>query len=176
MSKNWYVIHTYTGYENRVKANLEQLLINKSLVLDDFKILIPTQQITEVKGGKKQTVTRKYFPGYIMIYLEMTDDIWSLVKNATGVSKFIGTKGVPIPLQESEVNQILNQLETVKKPKVFVPFTKGENVKIIDGPFSDFSGVVDDVYPDKGKAKITVTVFGRATPIELEFNQIEKTQ
>lgn len=176
MSKNWYVIHTYTGYENRVKTNLEQLLINKSIQTDDFKVLIPTQQITEVKGGKKQTVTRKYFPGYIMIYLEMTDEVWSLIKNTTGVSRFIGTKGVPIPLQESEVNQILSQLETVKKPKIFAPFSKGENVKIIDGPFSDFSGIVDDIYPDKGKAKVTVTVFGRATPIELEFGQLEKIQ
>ncbi len=176
MARSWFVVHTYTGYENRVKVNLEQTLREKGISENDFRIIIPTQQITEVKGGKKQTVIRKYFPGYLMVDIEMNDEVWSLIKNTPGVSRFIGTKGHPIPLQESEVSQILSQIESVKKPKIFAPFTKGEKVKIINGPFSDFLGIVEEIYPDKGKAKIAVTVFGRATPIELEFEQLEKNQ
>lgn len=176
MARAWYVVHTYTGYENRVRANMEQSFKDKGFTIDDFRILIPTQQITEVKGGKKQTITRKYFPGYLLIDIAMTEEIWSLIKNTNGVSRFIGTKGHPIPLHESEVNQILSQMENVKKPKVFAPYSQGENVKIVNGPFSNISGIVEEVYPDKGKAKVSVTVFGRATPIELEFEQLEKMQ
>ncbi|MBI4651873.1 transcription termination/antitermination factor NusG [Candidatus Desantisbacteria bacterium] len=176
MARHWYVIHTYTGYENKVKANIEQLFKDKGMTVDDFKILIPTQQITEVRGGKKQTVTKKYFPGYLLMDIEMSDVIWSLIKNTPGVSRFIGTKGNPIYLQDIEVSHILGQIDTVKKPKAFAPFAKGETVKIVSGPFLDFSGMIEDVYPDKGKAKISVTVFGRATPIELEFDQLEKVQ
>jgi len=176
MAKKWYVVHTHSGCENKVK---EALLKQAKIVeMEDAisQILVPTEKVSEVKDGEKKITNRKFFPGYILIELEMTEKTWYLIRNTPGITGFVGSRRKPIPLDEAEVQKIVKQMEEKKQaPKPKVLFELGENVKIIKGPFTNFNGIVDEVYPDKGKLKLTVTIFGRATPVELEYWQVERS-
>ena len=175
MTKKWYVIHTQTGYEERIKLNIEKLVKESSLKNSIAQILIPTEKVSEVRGGKKKISFRKFFPGYVLIEMELTDELWYLVKNAPGVTGFIGPRSRPQALKEQEIKNILHQTEKRReKPTPKIIFEKGEGVRVIEGPFTNFNGIVDEVNPNKGKLKVTVSIFGRATPVELEYWQVEK--
>ena len=170
----WYVIHTYSSYEKIVKENLEQRLKPLGLAARVSEILIPTEDVMEVKGGKKQVFTKRSFPGYVFIKMEVDDEVWYAIRNTPKVSGFVGG-AKPSPLLDSEVDAILKQMkETSERPQPKVLFEQGESVRIIDGPFSNFTGVVDNIYPEQGKLKVMVTIFGRSTPVELEYGQVEK--
>lgn len=174
MAKKWYVVHTYSGYEGKVKSNMEERLKNSAMEGKVSQILVPTEDVVEVKGGKKKISTRKYFPGYIMIEMEMDDDIWYVIKNTPKVTGFLGGTR-PTPLDEEEINRLLEQLKgEAAKPKPKFIFEKGEKVMVVDGPFANFAGVIDEMNADKGKVRVMVTIFGRSTPVELEFSQIER--
>jgi transcription termination/antitermination protein NusG len=173
--KKWYVVHTQTGAEKKAKANLEQRADTASLSHLIDEVLIPTERVSEVKGGKKKISERKFFPGYILIKMELTDESWYLVKNTPGISGFIGSGRRPIALAENDVNDIVkNQDEKTQKPKPKVQFEMGENVRVKEGAFVNFNGTVDEVNPNKGKLKVMVSIFGRSTPVELEYWQVEK--
>ena len=173
--RNWYIVHTYSGFEERVKETLKQRA--EALGMGDKfgEIRIPTETIVELRGGKKRETQRKFFPGYILVEMEMSDESWHVVKNTPKVTGFVGTGRNPTPLTQSEVDQIVEQVVTAKeKPKPKYVFEKGEMVKIVDGPFNNFTGVVDDINLDRGTLKVMVTIFGRQTPVELEFLQVQK--
>lgn len=170
----WYVIHTYSGYEKIVKENLQQRLRTLGLAARVSEILIPTEDVMEVKGGKKQVFTKRSFPGYVFVKMEVDDEVWYAIRNTPKVSGFVGG-AKPSPLLDSEVDAILKQMkETSERPQPKILYEPGESVRIIDGPFSNFIGVVDNIYPEQGKLKVMVTIFGRSTPVELEFGQVEK--
>lgn len=174
MEKKWYVIHTYSGYENKVKQSLEERLEALGFQERVSRVLVPTENVIEVKGGKKKVSARKFFPGYIIVEMDMDDDIWYLIKNTPKVTGFLGGKRNPTPLSEDEVKNILEQIEGDKtKPKPKVLFNKGESVRVVDGPFTNFTGIIDEISPERGKLKVMVSIFGRATPVELEFLQVE---
>ncbi|MFQ5672269.1 MAG: transcription termination/antitermination protein NusG [Nitrospinales bacterium] len=196
MAKGWYVIHTYSGYENKVKTSLEEQLVRAGLKEeveiateaepDDEgevepqqkidQVVIPTEEVIEIRQGKKKVTSRKFFPGYILINIDMNEDVWYMIKNTPKVTGFPGgTTSLPSPLSEEEVKTIMDQIKgESSKPKLKVQFEVGESVRVIEGPFLNFSGVVEEINPDKGKVKVMVSIFGRATPVELEFSQIEK--
>ncbi len=171
----WYIIHTLSGAEEKAKANLEARIsaFNMQEFID--KIVIPKEQVTEVKLGKKRILERKFFPGYILVHMELNDATWLFVKKTPGVATFIGPGKKPTPLSEEEVQRILAKAEATKaKPSPKVTFEKGENVRVVDGPFVNFNGVVEEVNLPKGKLKVSVSIFGRTTPVELELWQVEK--
>ena len=175
MGLKWYVVHTQTGAEKKAKTNLEShaATIGSSHLID--KILIPTEKVSEVKGGKKKITERKFFPGYLLIYMELTDEAWYLVKNTPGISGFVGSGKKPLPLSEPDIQNILvQQEEKTAKPKPKVEFEVSENVRVKEGAFANFNGTVEEVNPNRGKLKVMVSIFGRATPIELEYWQVEK--
>ena len=173
--KRWYIVHTYSGFEDRVKQTLRQRADALGMGDSFGEIRIPTETIVEFKNGKKREMQRKFFPGYILVEMTMSDETWHVVKNTPKVTGFVGTGKNPTPLSEEEVNQILEQVVTAKeKPKPKHVFEKGEPVKIIDGPFNNFTGVVDDVNLDRSTLKVMVTIFGRQTPVELDFVQVQK--
>ena len=176
--RHWYVIHTYSGYENKVKTNLEHRIESMDMRDKIFQVIVPTEEEIEVKDGQRRTVERKIFPGYLLVKMVNTDESWSVVRNTPGVTGFVSAqddKGrpIPTPLEEEEVEAILRRMQS-KTPRVKVGLSKGQTVRIIDGPFADFIGSVDDVYPDKGKVRIMVSIFGRETPLELDFLQVER--
>jgi len=176
MSKKWYVIHAQTGCEERVRKNLEKRL-NENPAQKEFikQVLIPTEQIAEIKGGKKKISQRKFFPGYLLVEMDLNDKTWYFIKNTMGVTGFVGSKSRPIPLKQAEVEHILKQSELTKeKPVPKVVFEKGEAVRVKDGPFANFNGLIDETNPAKGKVKVSISIFGRATPVELETWQVEK--
>ena len=176
MAKKWYVVHTQTGYEDKVKTNIEKRAEASNLKELISQVLVPTEKVSEVKEGKKKISTRKFFPGYILIEMELTDETWYLTKNTPGVSGFIGSGRRPVPLEENEVSAILKQTELAKeKPTPKVIFEKGEGVRVLEGPFANFNGTIEEINPTKGKLKVTISIFGRATPVELEYWQVEKT-
>jgi len=175
MAKNWYVIHTQTGYEDKVRTNLESKI--KSGIIHDqiAQVMVPVEQVSEIKGGKKRISQRKFFPGYILVEMELTDETWYLVKNIPGVTGFVGAGSRPLPLRDEEVAAIMKQAKDAReKPTPKVIFEKGENVRVNEGPFTNFNGVIDDANLAKGKVKVMISIFGRATPVELETWQIEK--
>ena len=175
MTKKWYGVHTYSSFENKVKLNLQERIKNEGMAEYFEEILIPSETVVELKkGGEKRTSTRKFFPGYILIKMELNDESWHLVKETPKVTGFVGGN-TPFPISEEEVAKITQRMqEGVEKPRPKVLFEVGETVRVIDGPFVSFSGIVEDVKPDKGKLRVSVTIFGRPTPIELEFIQVEK--
>ncbi len=171
--KKWYVIHTYSGHEERVKKNLEQrvqFMDSGDKILD---VVIPTEDEIEVRGGRRRTVTRKILPGYVLVQMKMDENTWSIVRNTPGVTGFVGSGNVPTPLREKEVSEIIKQM-TAEAPKVKVGFRKGQSVRVTDGPFIDFVGVVDEINMEKGKVKVLLSLFGQETPVELDFLQIDK--
>jgi len=170
---NWYVIHTYSGYEERVKKNLEQRIKFMDSGNEILQVVIPTEDEIEVKDGQRRTVTKKILPGYVLVQMKMTDQSWGVVRSTPGVTGFVGSGGKPTPLQEEEVKQILRQMEA-EAPKVKLGFRRGQSVRVTDGPFIDFVGVVDEINNEKGKVKVLLSLFGQETPVELDLLQVEK--
>ncbi|OOZ36028.1 transcription termination/antitermination protein NusG [Solemya velesiana gill symbiont] len=177
MAKRWYVVHAYSGFEAQVKRSLEER-IERYGMQDMFgEILVPTEEVVEMRAGQQRRSERKFFPGYVLVNMEMTDDTWHLVKDVPKVMGFIGGTGdKPAPISEKEANAILHRVqEGVEKPRPKVLFEPGEVVRVIDGPFNDFNGVVEDVDYEKSRLKVSVLIFGRSTPVDLEFGQVEKS-
>jgi len=173
----WYVVHAYSGFEKSVMRNLIER-IERAGMKDRFgEILVPVEEVVEMKGGQKKTAERKFFPGYVLVQMEMDDDTWHLVKSTPKVTGFVGgTATKPAPISEKEVQSIMDQMrEGVEKPRPKVLFEVGESVRVIDGPFTDFNGNVEEVNYDKSKLRVSVMIFGRATPVELGFGQVEKS-
>jgi len=170
---SWYVVHTYSGYEERVKKNLEQRIRFMDSGSEVLQVVIPTEDEIEVKNGQRRTVTKKILPGYVLVQMKMTDQSWGVVRNTPGVTGFVGSGGKPTPLQEDEVGKILKQMEA-EAPRVKVGFRRGQSVRVTDGPFIDFVGLVDEINTEKGKVKVLLSLFGQETPVELDFLQVEK--
>jgi transcriptional antiterminator NusG len=171
----WYIVHTYSGFENRVKKNLEERI--KILQQEDFfgTILVPTEQVVELKKGEKKTSSRKFYPGYILVRMYLNDATWHTVRNTAKVTGFVGGEVRPTPIPEEEAEKIIRQMEEgVSRPKPKYRFEEGDEVRVIDGPFSNFQGVVDEVKPEKEKLRVLISIFGRSTPVELDFIQVNK--
>lgn len=171
--KRWYVVHTYSGYENKVKANLEKRIETMEKEDKIFRVVVPTEEEMEIKDGKRKITKRKVFPGYVLVEMLMSDDSWYVVRNTPGVTGFVGSGSKPIPLQPAEVRSILRQMG-VDEPRPKVAYAVGESVRVTAGPFEGFVGVIREIHPDKGKLRVFVSMFGRDTPIELDFGQVEK--
>jgi transcriptional antiterminator NusG len=173
--KNWYVVHTQTGLEDKVRTLLESRITKDGLQETISKVMIPTEQVSEIRSGKKRVSQRKFFPGYLMVEMELTEQTYLLVKNTPGVTGFIGLGKKPMPLPQQDVDNILKKSEeTAAKPSPKIIFEKGEQVRITEGPFVNFNGTIDEIHPEKGKLKVSVSIFGRSTPVELEYWQVEK--
>jgi transcription termination/antitermination protein NusG len=176
MEKNWYVVHTYSGYENKVKANLEKRVESMGMSDKIFRVVVPEEEETEIKNGKKKVVKRKVFPGYVLVEIVMTDDSWYVVRNTPGVTGFVGSAGSgskPTPLLPEEVVVLLKRMG-VEEKRVDIDYEIGETVRVKEGPFANFTGSVEEMDKDKAKLKVLVNMFGRDTPVELDFTQIEK--
>lgn len=176
MAKNWYVVHTFSGFEHKAKAALEDRI--KALGKQDLfgEILVPAEKVVELVKGKKKTSSRKFFPGYILAQIELNEETWHIVKETPKVTGFVGGGTHPPSVSDDEIKEITKQMEEgAIKPRPRVIFSAGENIKVIDGPFSDFNGVVDEVRPEKGKLRVLISIFGRATPVELDFVQVERS-
>ena len=175
VERRWYIVHTYSGFEERVKETLLQRADALGMRHAFGEVRIPMETVVELRGGKKRETQRKFFPGYILVEMEMSDAAWHVVRNTPKVTGFVGTGKKPTPLSQVEVDQILSQVVSAReKPKPKYVFEKGEQVKIIDGPFSNFTGVVEDINLDRNTLKVMVTIFGRHTPVELDFLQVQK--
>jgi transcriptional antiterminator NusG len=176
MAMKWFVVHTYSGFEKQVVRSLKEHIRNAGMEDKFGAILLPTEEVVEMKSGQKRTSERKFFPGYVLVQMEMDDDSWHLVKNVPKVSGFIGGSGMkPTPISEKEADAIIRQVqEGVEKPKPKFSFATGEQVRVTDGPFQDFNGTVEDVNYEKNKLRVSVSIFGRMTPVELDFSQVEK--
>jgi len=173
--KNWYVVHTQTGLEDKVRSVLETRTVSAGMNDLIAKIVIPTEQISEIRSGKKRVSERRFFPGYVLVEMELNDTSYSFIKNIPGVTGFLGAGKKPIPLPPGEVDNILKRTEETKlKPSPKTIFEKGEQIRVKEGPFMNFNGTIDDIHPDKGKLKVSISIFGRATPVELEYWQVEK--
>ena len=174
MALKWYGVHTYSGFENRVKLSLLERVRNNGLEESFGEILIPSETVMELKKGERRTTSRKFFPGYILVNMDLNDETWHIVKETAKVTGFVGGNN-PVPIPDDEINKITKRVEEgAEKPRPKIQFEVGETVRVIDGPFLNFSGVVEDVKPDKAKLRVMVSIFGRATPVELEFMQVEK--
>ena len=174
--RQWYVVHTYSGYEHKVKASLEERI--RGLGNPDLfgEILVPSEKVVELVKGKKKTSSRKFFPGYILVNMKLNDETWHVIKDTPKITGFVGHATAPPEVPESEVRQITEQMqEGALRPKPKVLFEVGEAVKVVDGPFQDFNGTVEEVRPEKGKVRVLISIFGRATPVELDFVQVEKS-
>jgi transcriptional antiterminator NusG len=176
MALAWYVLHTYSGHENRVKLNLEQRISAMGLEDKVEQILVPTQEVSEIKGGKRKVTTKTSFPGYVLVRIDLDDNIWYVIKNTPGVMGFVGSNTDPNPLADEEVEAILDTAERglSEEAKQVIDLAVGDKAKIIDGPFTGFSGVVDEINEEKSKLKLMISIFNRSTPVELEFFQVEK--
>ena len=176
MAQRWYVVHAYSGYENKVKNSLGEYVERAGLEAFFGEILVPSEEVVEIRDGKKRTSERKFFPGYVLVQMEMNEETWHLVKSVPQVMGFIGgTSDRPAPITQKEVDRILQRVETsVDKPRPKVIYEPGEMVRVIDGPFKDFEAVIEEVDYDKNKLQVSVLIFGRSTPVELEFTQVEK--
>jgi len=171
----WYIVHVYSGFESKVKAALEERVASSSQSEKFGEVLVPTEEIVELVKGKRKTSSRKFYPGYILVRMELDDETWHIVNNTAKVTGFLGGREKPTPISDEEAEQILNRMEAGKlkpKPKYF--FEIGDEIRVIDGPFKNFNGTVDEVNPEKGKIRVLVSIFGRSTPVELEFVQVTK--
>ncbi len=173
---NWYIVQAYSGFENKVADSIKDIMVKNSLESNFGEVLVPTHQVTEVKKGKRTQKQKKYFPGYVLVKLDLNKDIYHKIKNIQKVSGFLGPEGKPVPVSENEVKKIMNQLnETELNPSAGISFEIGEKVRVCDGPFASFSGLVEEVDEEKARLKVSVSIFGRPTPVDLEYNQVEKT-
>jgi transcriptional antiterminator NusG len=173
MEKKWFVIHTYAGYENKVKANLEKRVESMNMQEKVFLVLVPMEDEVEIKDGKRKVTKRKIFPGYVLVEMILTDDSWYVVRNTPGVTGFVGSGNKPIPLLPTEVRVIMRQMG-LDETRTKIDLDLGESVRVITGPFENFIGTVEEIYPEKSKLRVLVSMFGRETPVELEFTQIQK--
>jgi transcriptional antiterminator NusG len=175
MSKHWYVVHTYSGHENKVKSNLERKVATLGLQEKICQVIIPMENVAEVKEGKRVTTLRKFFPGYVIVEMELDDQTWEVIRNLPGVSGFIGAGNKPVPLKPGEFDIIKDRMEDKgDKPRPKLKFEKGETVRVIEGPFVNFSGVIEEVNEEKSKLKIVISIFGRPMPLELDVFQVER--
>ena len=175
MALKWYIVHVYSGFENKVKAALEERIATSSYPEKFGEVVVPTEEIVELVKGKRKTSSRKFYPGYILVRMELDDQTWHIVNDTAKVTGFLGGRKKPTPISEAEADQILNRMEAGKlkpQPKYF--FESGDEIRVIDGPFTNFNGTVQEVNPEKGKIKVLVSIFGRSTPVELEFVQVQK--
>jgi transcriptional antiterminator NusG len=175
VSLNWYIVHVYSGFENKVKTALEERIASSSHSEKFGEVVVPTEEIVELVKGKRKTSSRKFYPGYILVRMKLDDETWHIVTNTAKVTGFLGGREKPTPISDEEAQKILNRMEAGKlkpQPKYF--FETGDEIRVIDGPFKNFNGVVDEVNPDKGKIRVLVSIFGRSTPVELEFVQVAK--
>lgn len=173
MEKSWYVIHTYSGYENKVKANLEKRVDSMNMEDHIFQVLVPMEEEMEYKDGKRKLTKKKVFPGYVLVEMVMTDDSWYVVRNTPGVTGFVGPGSKPIPLQESEIKTILKQMGLLEQ-RVKTNLQTGQSVKVMEGPFAGFIGPIEQLHLDQGKLRVLISMFGRETPVELDFDQVEE--
>lgn len=171
--KAWYVVHTYSGYEERTKKNLEQRVKSMDVGNKIFQVVVPVENEIEIKGGERRTVSRKTLPGYILVQMKLDEQSWYVVRNTPGVTGFVASGNRPVPLEEEEVQNMLSRMKSAT-PRVKIGFSKGENVRITDGPFAEFIGTVDEINLEKGKVRLMVSFFGRETPIDLDLSQVEK--
>lgn len=171
--KRWYIVHTYSGHENKVKVNLEKRIEYMNMADKIFRVEVPQKTITKIKDGKKQDREEKIFPGYVLVEMIMDDDSWYVVRNTAGVTKFVGSQKKPIPAKDSEIKRIIHRTQS-QSNKIELDVKVGDKVRIVSGPFSDFPGDIIEVYPDKSKLRAMVSIFGRETPVELEYKQIQK--
>jgi transcription termination/antitermination protein NusG len=175
VAHKWYIIHVYSGFENKVKSNLEERIASSSLAEKFGEIIVPTEQVVELVKGKRKTSNRKFYPGYILVSMDLDEDTWHLVKNTAKVTGFLGGRDRPVAITDEEAQQILNRMEAGKnKPQPKFYFETGDEVRVVDGPFTNFNGTVEEVNPEKGKVKVLVSIFGRSTPVELDFVQVAK--
>ena len=175
MAHRWYVVHAYSGFENKVASSIREQAGKKGLAEDISEVIVPTEEVVEVRRGAKVQTERKFFPGYVLVKMKLTDEAFHLIKNTPKVTGFLGAENKPMPISESEAMRILHQVqEGVERPKASVSFEIGENVRVADGPFASFSGVVEEIDEARSRVKVAVSIFGRATPVELEFGQVEK--
>lgn len=175
MALKWYIVHVYSGFESKVKSALEEKMASSPYPEKLGKVLVPTEEIVELAKGKRKTSSRKFYPGYILVRMELDDETWHIVNNTAKVTGFLGGREKPTPISDEEADQILNRMEAGKlkpQPKYF--FESGDEIRVIDGPFTSFNGTVEEVNPEKGKIKVLVSIFGRSTPVELEFVQVVK--
>ena len=175
MSLRWYVVHVFSGSEKKVAEALKDQIEHKGMGELIKEVLVPTEEVIEVKKGVRVNSERKFFPGYILVHMDLNDDTWHFVKSQPRVSGFLGSKGKPIPITEKEAQQLLNQItEGIERPRASVVYEVGEQVRVCDGPFASFNGLVEDVDEDKSRLKVAVSIFGRSTPVDLEYSQVEK--
>ena len=175
MAKRWYVVHVYSGFERKIAQSLREQAVQKQMDKLITDVLVPAEEVVEVRRGSKVNTERKFFPGYVLVKMELTDDTWHLIMNTPKVTGFLGAKGKPSPISEAEALRILHQVqEGVERPKPSVSFEVGEQVRVSDGPFASFNGTVEEVDEGRSRVKVAVSIFGRATPVELEFTQVEK--
>ncbi|MBF0103684.1 MAG: transcription termination/antitermination protein NusG [Deltaproteobacteria bacterium] len=175
MAKQWYVVHTYSGYEQKAKLALEERIKSNNMQDSFAEVLVPSETVVEIRKGQKKETTRKFFPSYILVKMELTQETWHLVKDTNRITGFVGNSTRPVPIAEEEVLRITRQIDDGQlKPKLKFSFEKGDSVRVIDGPFNTFNGLVEEVNPEKGRLKVLVSIFGRATPVDLEFSQVER--
>ncbi len=175
MAQKWYIIHTYSGFEQRVKSAILERAKSRGLEALISEVLIPTETVEEMVKGERRLAARKFYPGYVLVHMELTDDTWHLVKDIPKVTGFVGSKTEPVAIPEAEAEKIIAQMqEGALKPKPKIKFEPGDKVQVTEGPFTNFTGVVDEVRPDRGRVRVMISVFGRPTPVELEFTQLEK--
>ncbi len=175
MDLKWYIVHTYSGFEKKVKQNLEERIRTLGQQESFGQILVPTEQVVELRKGQKRTSSRKFYPGYILVQMELNDETWHTVRNTAKVTGFVGGEVNPTPIPDEEAERIINQMEEgVSRPKPKYRFEEGDEVRVIDGPFSNFQGIVEELKPEKEKLRVLITIFGRPTPVELDFIQVNK--